>query len=147
MFKHRLKIYLKTFFWKEVSPISVNLFPESSFTFLHLIIHKPHDLVSAINGLIPQWLKHDGHKGGTSPTGAATSTWPRGSQRGRSCRWKTLKIWKWNGLFVFQFDLLSSMGLEQVFGRWVCCLVIIYVVISLSNWICWIRDRNSRFEI
>lgn len=57
MFKHMLRMSLKTLFWEEFSLISVNSFPESSFTFLHLIIHKPHDLVSAVSGLIPHIMK------------------------------------------------------------------------------------------
>lgn len=138
MFKHTLKPCLKTLFWKEVSLISVNHLPESSFMFLHLIIHKPHDLVSAINGLIPQRLKHN-------------KVWPqshvgwhicmdRGSRGGRGCWCKTLNIWKQSGVFIFRFDLPRSTGLEQVFGLWVFCMVIIYLVISLSNLMCQIGD-------
>lgn len=40
--------------------------------FLHLIIHKPHGLVSASNGLILQWLKHDSYNYGPSSAQAGT---------------------------------------------------------------------------
>lgn len=41
--------------------------------FLHLTIHKPHDLVSASKGLILQLLKHDSCDYGPSPARAGTS--------------------------------------------------------------------------
>lgn len=57
MFKHMLQMSLKTLFREEFSLISVNSFPENSIMFLHLIIHKLHDLVSAISGLMPHIMK------------------------------------------------------------------------------------------